>query len=252
MINNMAKQDYKKSNIVCIQKSTYQNINLDSLLNPLGGLKKYINKGERVLLKINLLNASIPSKAVVTNPLLVKKIAEAVLKTGGIPYIGDSPSGQFTRRRLKKVYEKAELLKLSSELGIELNYDTKTTKVPILNGKQLKKTPLCNYIIDADKIIALPKIKTHSLMIMTLATKIMYGAVPGLTKAKYHSFYIRRSSFADMLLDVHSVAEPDLIIMDGIIGMQGNGPAGGNPVDLGVTVTDTRSEGFTNSSSPIL
>jgi uncharacterized protein (DUF362 family) len=230
----MTQQDYKNNAMVCIQKSTYQTIHLDSLLSPLGHLKKYINKDERVLLKVNLLNASIPSKAVVTNPLLVKETIEAVLKTGGIPYIGDSPSGQFTKRRLKKVYEKAGLLKLSRELGIELNYDTKTTKVPIPHGKQLKKTPLCNFILQADKTIALPKIKTHSYMIMTLATKIMYGAVPGLTKAKYHSFFLRRSSFADMLLDILSVAKPDLIIMDGIIGMQDNGPASGTPVNLGV------------------
>jgi uncharacterized protein (DUF362 family) len=119
-------------------------------------------------------------------------------------------------------------------LGIELNYNTDTTKVSIQQGKLLKKTPICNFILQADKIIALPKIKTHSYMIMTLATKIMYGAVPGLTKAKYHSLFIRRLSFADILLDILSVAKPNLIIMDGIIGMQGNGPASGSPVNLKV------------------
>ena len=230
----MNKQDLKVNAMVCIKKSTYQTIDLDSLLTPLGHLKHYIGKDQRILLKVNLLNASIPSKAVVTNPLLVKKIAEAVLKAGGVPYIGDSPSGQFTKRRLEKVYEKAGLIEISRELGIELNYDTSTKKVPIPNGKRLKKTPICNFILQADKIIALPKIKTHSYMIMTLATKIMYGAIPGLTKAKYHSLNIKRPSFADMLLDILSVAKPDLIIMDGIIGMQGQGPASGTPVNLGV------------------
>jgi len=218
--------------IVCIQNSTYNSIDIDSLLHPLGNLNKYINKGDRVLLKLNLLNASIPDKRVTTDPSLVKKTAEAVLKTGGIPFIGDSPSGQFSKRRLKKVYKKAGLLELSNELGIELNYNTNTTKVSIPNGKLLKKTTLCNFILQADKIIALPKIKTHSYMIMTLATKIMYGAIPGLTKAKYHSLYIKRSSFADILIDTLSITEPDLIIMDGIIGMQGNGPASGTPVKL--------------------
>ncbi len=230
----MNKQETNTNSMVCIKKSTYKTIDLDSLLTPLGGFNKYIKKGQRILLKVNLLNASIPSKAVVTNPDLVKKTAEAVLKAGGIPIIGDSPSGQFTKRRLNKVYEKAGLIKISQELGIELNYDTTTKKVPIPQGKRLKKTPICNFIIQADKMIALPKIKTHSYMIMTLATKIMYGAVPGLTKAKYHSMYIRRTSFSDLLLDILSVAKPDLIIMDGIIGMQGQGPASGIPVNLGV------------------
>jgi len=230
----MNKQDLNIDAIVCIKKSTYQTIDLDSLLTPLGRLNKYIKKGQRILLKVNLLNASVPSKAVVTNPLLVKKTAEAVLKTGGIPYIGDSPSGQFTKRRLKKVYEKGGLTEISRELGIELNYDLASKKVPIPYGKRLKKTPICNFILKADKIIALPKIKTHSYMIMTLATKIMYGAIPGLIKAKYHSLYIKRASFSDMLLDILSVVKPDLIIMDGITGMQGQGPASGIPVNLGV------------------
>jgi len=230
----MNKQNLNNANMVCIKKSSYQTINLDSLLAPLGHLDKFVKKDERILLKVNLLNASIPSKAVVTNPLLVKKTAEAVLKVGGEPYISDSPSGQFTKRRLKKVYEKAGLIEISHELGIDLNFDTTTKKVTIPHGKRLKKAPICNFLLNADKIISLPKIKTHSYQIMTLAIKNMYGAVPGLTKAKYHSTNIRRTSFADMLLDVHSVAKADLIIMDGIIGMQGQGPASGTPVDLGV------------------
>jgi uncharacterized protein (DUF362 family) len=220
--------------MVCIKKSTYQTIDINSLLTPLGYLNKYIKKDERILLKVNLLNASIPSKAVVTNPILVKRTAEAVLKAGGEPFIGDSPSGQFTKRRLKKVYEKAGLVKISKELGIELNFDTKTKKVSILHGKRLKKVQICDFIINADKIISLPKLKTHSYQILTLAIKNMYGAVPGLTKAKYHSTNIRRTSFADMLIDVHSVVKADLIIVDGIIGMQGQGPASGNPVNVGV------------------
>jgi uncharacterized protein (DUF362 family) len=226
-------------NMVCIKKFEYTNVDIDSLLKPIGGFNKYIKKDEQVLLKVNLLNTSVPSKAVVTNPLLVKKIAEEVLKVGGIPYIGDSPSGQFTKRRLKKVYEKSGLVEISNELGIKLNYDTNVKKVQIPNAKKLKKAPICNFFHQADKIIAIPKIKTHIYMIMTLATKIMYGAVPGLTKAKYHSLFIKRSSFADMLLDLLSIVKPDLIIMDGIIGMQGNGPSGGSPVKLGVLIAGT-------------
>jgi uncharacterized protein (DUF362 family)/NAD-dependent dihydropyrimidine dehydrogenase PreA subunit len=159
---------------------------------------------------------------------------EEVLKIGAVPLIGDSPSGPFTKRRLTKVYQKTGLLALSSDLDVELNYDTKTTKVHIPEGKQLTTTPLCNYILNADKIISLPKIKTHAYMIMTLAVKNMYGAIPGLTKAKYHALYRGKPAFANMLLDVLSVASPDLIIMDGIIGMQGEGPGAGEPVNLGV------------------
>ena len=67
---------------------------------------------------------------------------------------------------------------------------------------------------------------------LTVATKIMYGAIPGLTKARYHSLFFRRQSFADMLLDVLSIATPNLIITDGILAMEGDGPMGGKQLNL--------------------
>lgn len=220
--------------LVSIQKSTYDDINIHTLLQPLGGIRHYFNKGEHVLLKTNLLIPSDPVKAVVTHPAVIKAVAKTILERGGIPYIGDSPSGKFTKRRLEKTYIKSGLTALANELGIELNYNTGVSKISIPRGKKLKKTVFCDFVLNADKIVALPKIKTHSYMIMTLTTKIMYGAIPGLTKAKYHTLFIRRAAFADMLLDVLSVRKPDLIVMDGVTGMQGNGPSGGKPVDLGV------------------
>jgi uncharacterized protein (DUF362 family)/ferredoxin len=223
-----------QSSLVSIQKSTYENINLQPLLEPLGGIQHYIKKGERVLLKTNLLIPSDPKKAVVTHPAVIQALAETLLHIGAVPYIGDSPSGQFTKRRLEKAYQKSGLSAVANNLGIELNYDTTVTKIEIPTGKKLKKTPVCNYVLNAEKIIPVPKIKTHSYMIMTLATKIMYGAVPGLTKAKYHSFFFKRTAFADMLLDILSIRRPDLIVIDGVIGMQGDGPSGGTPVQLGI------------------
>jgi len=217
---------------VSIKRATYEDMDLESLLSPLGGFKQYINKGERVLLKTNLLNATEPEKAVVTNPSFVEAVAISVLRAGAIPFIGDSPSGNFSKRRLEKAYKRSGLIEISTKLGIDLNYDTGYKKISIPDGVKLKEAPICDFVLDADRIIALPKIKTHSLMMLTLGLKIMYGAVPGLTKAKYHSKFIRRTHFADMLLDLLSVAKPDLFIMDGIIGMQGDGPMSGMPVKL--------------------
>jgi uncharacterized protein (DUF362 family)/NAD-dependent dihydropyrimidine dehydrogenase PreA subunit len=231
------KIDKNNSNAkVAIQKSDYDNFNIDNLLKPLGGIEKYIKKGEKVLLKTNLLNASEPEKSVVTHPDFIKNIAKEIFKVKAIPIIGDSPSGSFTKRRLEKVYSKSGLIELSNQYGIELNYDTKIRKIDIPNGKRLKKTSVCNFIFEADKVISLPKLKTHSLMIMTLAIKNMYGSIPGLTKARYHSMFIRRKAFAEMLIDILSVVKHDLIIMDGIIAMEGDGPAGGNPVKLGLSL----------------
>ena len=191
----MDYNENSKASQVCLQKSSYSNIDIKSLLEPIGGIESYVKKNEKVLLKVNLLSASTPEKAVVTHPKLVEAVIEEVKKAGGIPYIGDSPSGQFSKRRLEKVYLKSGLIDLAKKLDIKLNYDTRSEKIKIENGKRIKKAPICKFILDADKIIALPKIKTHSFMMMTLASKIMYGAVPGLTKARYHSQFFSKTAF---------------------------------------------------------
>ncbi|MCK5459235.1 MAG: DUF362 domain-containing protein, partial [Thermoplasmatales archaeon] len=127
--------------IVCIHKDSYSKLDINSLITPLGGMKHFVKKGERVLLKVNLLNASVPDKAVVTDPSVVSAVAKSVLDVGGVPFIGDSPGGPFTKRRLEKVYLRSGMKKVASDLGIDLNYDTTSTKVDIPGGKRLKKTP---------------------------------------------------------------------------------------------------------------
>ena len=77
--------------MVCIQRASYASLGLESLLQPLGGLGSFVKRGDRVLLKVNLLRASTPEQVVVTDPRLVRAVAQAVLKAGGTPFIADSP-----------------------------------------------------------------------------------------------------------------------------------------------------------------
>lgn len=230
----------KKISLVSIKKATYRSPDIASLLEPFGGMKRFIKKGDNVLLKMNLLSARDPKEAVTTHPEFVKAVAHEVKKAGGLPYIGDSPAGTFSKRILLKAYEKTGIAAMAKEENIPLNFDTGSKKVHITNGRRLKKIPICNYMLKADKIIGLPKLKTHSLQYMTLACKNMYGAVPGLTKAKYHAIYPGKMAFSDMLLDLYSYLKPHLYIMDAILGMHGQGPAGGgDPINIGMALAST-------------
>ncbi len=224
---------------VSIRKETYSDPDIDVLLGPFGGMESFVKRGDKVLLKVNLLSAREPKKAVTTHPEIVRAVAKAVRKAGGKPYIGDSPAGMFSNRALMKAYKQSGLAEIANEEKIPLNYDTRSKKLDFPKGKRLKKSPVCDFILDADKIIALPKLKTHSFQYMTLACKIMYGAIPGLTKAKYHAQFPTRTAFADMMLDILTVIKPQLYIMDGIVGMQGQGPGGGDPVKLGLVLAST-------------
>ncbi len=221
---------------VSIRKETYSDPDIDVLLEPFGGMESFVKRGDKVLLKVNLLSAREPKKAVTTHPEIVRAVAKAVRKAGGKPYIGDSPAGM---RALMKAYKQSGLEEIANEEKIPLNYNTSSKKLDIPEGKRLKKLPVCDFLLGADKIIALPKLKTHSFQYMTLACKIMYGAIPGLTKAKYHAQFPTRIAFADMMLDILTVIKPQLYIMDGIVGMQGQGPGGGDPVKLGLILAST-------------
>jgi uncharacterized protein (DUF362 family)/NAD-dependent dihydropyrimidine dehydrogenase PreA subunit len=224
---------------VSILKATYSDPWIAALLEPLGGMERFIEKGDRVLLKVNLLSAREPERAVTTHPEFVRAVAMAVRNVGGRPYIGDSPGGTFSQRTLSKAYKQSGLEQLAHEENIPLNHDTGFRKLDIPKARRLKRAPFCTYALDADKVIALPKLKTHSFQYMTLACKIMFGTVPGLTKAMYHAQFPRRGSFADMLLDLLMVVRPQLLIMDGILGMQGEGPGSGDPVTLGLVLAST-------------
>ena len=76
-------------------------------------------------------------------------------------------------------------------------------------------------------------LKTHQLMRLTGGVKLTFGCIPGLAKAQLHVRASRREDFADMLLDLHLAMAPRFTIIDGIIAMEGQGPGGGDPRELG-------------------
>jgi uncharacterized protein (DUF362 family) len=224
---------------VSIIKASYSDPWIETLLEPLGGMEQFVKKNEKVLLKVNLLSAKEPERAVTTHPEFVRAVAKAVREAGAGPYIGDSPAGPFSKRNLNKAYRRSGLENLAKEEGIPLNFNTGVNKLDIPEGQRLQRSPICDYVLNADKVIALPKLKTHSFQYMTLACKVMYGAVPGLSKAKYHAQFPRKGSFADMLLDILTIVKPQLYIMDGILAMQGQGPGSGDPVKMDLVLAST-------------
>ncbi|MEM9165211.1 MAG: DUF362 domain-containing protein, partial [Cyanobacteria bacterium P01_F01_bin.4] len=80
-----------------------------------------------------------------------------------------------------------------------------------------------------------PKVKSHAQLTMTLGVKNLFGCVPGKMKAWWHMEAGKdRQRFGTMLVKTAQTLDPDLTILDGIIGHEGNGPSGGEPRDLGV------------------
>ncbi len=208
-------------------------------INNLGGIDKYINKGETVLLKLNLLMKKRPEEATTTHPMFVKALAEILIEYGTKVVIGDSPGGPFNEKMLKGLYKYCGIEEVANEVGAELNYNTNTLDVKNEKGIILKSMEVAEMIKNVDKIISVSKLKTHGMMLFTGAVKNMFGIIPGLHKAEYHFKMPHIEDFSQALLDISLYADPVLSFMDGIVGMEGAGPSAGEPRDIGVVLAST-------------
>jgi uncharacterized protein (DUF362 family)/NAD-dependent dihydropyrimidine dehydrogenase PreA subunit len=200
-------------------------------LDLIGGIQAFVNKGSRVLLKPNLLYGKSPEKAVTTHPSILRGMIQIVREAGGVPFIGDSPSVGS----LMKTAEKAGIKAVADEIKCPLVEFNKPILPPKRGGKIFKQLEIDQTVLEADVVINLPKFKTHSLTLLTLGVKNLFGCIPGPRKALWHlKAGEDRKTFAQILVDVYQIIHPSLTILDGIVGMEGNGPNSGRPIQLGL------------------
>ncbi len=201
-------------------------------LEPLGGIEAFVKSGQRVLLKPNLLSAKDPARAITTHPALVEAVAEEVRGAGAVPFIGDSPGGAI--RGIKRVWANTGMEEMARRAGIELvNFEASGSKA-IPFGKYTFY--ISKPVLDADVIINLPKLKTHSLTLMTCAVKNMFGVMPGFRKGEQHKRYPKPREFAEMLVHLYKLVTPSLNVVDAVLAMEGNGPSSGKPRMLGMLI----------------
>jgi len=196
----------------------------------IGGIETFVRKGDHVLLKPNLLYGKAPEKVVTTHPSIVRGMIQLVREAEGIPFIGDSPSIES----LVRAADKAGIKEVADEMNCPLVEFNK----PILSskgGKFFKQLEIDRTVLEADVIINLPKWKTHNMMLLTLGVKNLFGCVPGTKKALWHlKAGESRKAFAQIMVDLYRAIQPSLTILDGILGMEGDGPGSGDPIPLGL------------------
>jgi uncharacterized protein (DUF362 family)/Pyruvate/2-oxoacid:ferredoxin oxidoreductase delta subunit len=199
-----------------------------------GGMARFVQPGQRVLIKPNLLQATDPDQAIVTHPSLVRAVVRLVQQVGGIVVIADNPVViPVTRRAWQSAYERVGLAAVAAETGATLNMQIRAEQRPHPHGKLVKLVDTSSFFTEADVVISLPKLKTHGLMRYTGAVKNLFGTVPGATKMGYHVKLQDVDHFAEMLLDLVSFVRPALTVMDAVVGMDGDGPSAGDPFPIG-------------------
>lgn len=210
---------------------------LDAALSPLGGMAAFVSSGDVVLLKVNLLSRAEPDRAVTTHPEIVRAIIRAVRACGGVPRVGDSPGGPNTPGMWRRVVDTCGIAQVCAEEQVELLLlDAETVRVPNPSGDLYGAFTLGKAVVDADVLITVPKFKTHGFMMFTGAVKNLFGCIPGLEKAQYHLKVPDRDDFGSMLVDLMLACRPTLAIMDAVVGMEGEGPAGGTPRHVGAVL----------------
>lgn len=202
----------------------------------LGGFAPYIDQGETVLLKINLLMKKTPEEATTTHPVFVQALTELLQEYGAKVIIGDSPGGPFQEGLLRGIYKATGMEQVAAATGAELNYDTGAVEMENPNGLYLKRLTAIRLLQRADKVISVSKLKTHGMAKMTGAVKNMFGTIPGTLKAEYHLNMPDIKNFANALIDICIHANPVLSFMDAIVGMEGNGPSSGTPRQIGAVL----------------
>ena len=219
---------------VFVRKSAYRYQTLKPLLFDLIGSLDHgaIRKNSRVLIKPNLLAPAAPERAITTHPMIVKAVVEYVLEHGGLPQVSDSPAmGTFDR--VMRDSGIAEALQ-----GLPVDCRPFTESVFVTTGTPFKKIEIAADAMKADMVINLPKLKTHTQMLLTLGVKNMFGCIVGMRKPEWHfRTGIDRDKFAELLVTIYAAVKPSITVLDGILAMEGQGPGkGGRPRELGIVM----------------
>ncbi|MBW2031165.1 MAG: DUF362 domain-containing protein [Deltaproteobacteria bacterium] len=193
--------------------------------------------GARVLVKPNLLSASLPEKAIVTHPEFFRAAIQAVKVLGGYPVLIESPAFQSLEKVMKKTRYKAVV----EEEGCEIA-DTKDTEVLFHEAaSRYRRFDLPKALFAADIVLNLPKFKTHGLTYITGAVKNLFGLIHGLKKSQWHVKARDKEAFSNLLLDLYEVITKGLQppkrflhVMDAVVAMEGDGPgSSGSPKEVG-------------------
>ncbi len=228
-------------NKVCIARCTdYQYNNVEKsvfqCIDGLSEIKQKIKSDAKVLVKVNLLRGNRPEDAVTTHPSVVQAIVRYLQGMGCRVIIGDSPGSilNFDEKLLKSVYQITGMDDVATKTGCELNYDTSVIEVVNKAAIIQNNMPIIKIANDVDFVVSAAKLKTHTMMTYTGAVKNLFGVIPGRTKIDYHLRMNSVDNFAALLVDICEYVGPVFSVIDGVEGMEGDGPAAGDKRHVGL------------------
>jgi uncharacterized protein (DUF362 family) len=223
----IVKRDGQTNQLAHIREMVKESIDL------LGGIKAFIHPGETVFIKPNTLLPRSPEYAVTTDPRVVQSVVEIALDEGraGKVIVGDIPRLKMKAREVMKATG-IEAAAVAAKAEVRYIDEDPQVEVEIPGGVVMSKTLLPETLFQVDKIIYLPKLKTHYIAKITGAVKSAHGLQGDEERMKFH-----REDLHHKLVDLLRVIKPHLCVVDAITVMEGQGPAFGNPVRFDAIVS---------------
>lgn len=188
----------------------------------LGGIERFIAKGDRVLVKPNVGWDRQPEQAANTNPEVVAAVVRLCREAGAAEVVVsdvslNDPKRCFVRSGIQQAAQQA-----GARVELPGLNDFVTTD---MRGTLLKTWPVARHYHQADKLINIPIVKHHSLCGCTLGMKNLYGAIGGRRNQLHQDIH-------GSIVDLAQAIRPTLTLMDAVRVLKHNGPTGGSLDDV--------------------
>jgi uncharacterized protein (DUF362 family) len=191
--------------------------------------------GKRVVVKPNLVEFDATT-CVNTHPMVAHAVYEAAKSMGAADVrIAEGPGHRRTTMDLAEAAGYYDTVAKFEDRFTDLNLDDVSLRKIASPASKLTELYLPNTVLAADLIISVPKMKTHHWAGATLSMKNFFGVVPGAVYG-WPKNVLHWAGIDDCIVDLHGLFPKTFAVVDGIVGMEGNGPIQGTPKHAGVLV----------------
>jgi len=197
-------------------------------VDALGGMSRFVNKNDVVVLKPNISWDRVPPQAATTNPESVAEVVKMCLESGASKVI----IFDNTLNEPRRCYKRSGIQAAAEAAGADVQHvhERKFKRVAFPEGKLIRNWEVYDELLEADTLINMPAAKHHSISGVSLGMKNLMGVLGGV-RGKIHR------QFDTKLVDINTLVRPKLTILDAYRMLLRNGPSGGNPADVALTRT---------------
>ncbi len=243
----------KGEKVAVVKCNSYNQLEIDRAIKKsldLIGFDFSVYRGKSVMLKPNIVSADVKNpSATYTQPQIIESLCKLLKKNKCKIYVGES---SFMNTDV--FFEKSGISKVAKKYGAKVvvfELDS-LVKIKDSSAEILKEFPVSKTFKQMDLIVNLPKLKTHILAKYTGGIKNLFGIIPGGLKQRLHNTAKGERDFSKLLVDIYQNIKPCLNIMDGVVGMEGNGPTSGSPKKVGLILASRNTVALDLAGSKIM